>query len=108
MNDRLRPWLVELPANDGFLAVVLEDRLDDGVRFAGAHQVGRRPCAQQEADRLDDNGLSRARFAGQDVEAGSNSTSTASITARLRIRRKRSMRAEPSSYHIFDSIHGAC
>ena len=34
----------QLPPNDGLLPVVLEDRLDDGVCFAGAHQVSRRPC----------------------------------------------------------------
>src|ERR1700751_5195967 len=38
----------------------------------------------------------------------SNSTSTASITARLRMRRKRSIRAELQSYHTFDSTRVAC
>src|SRR5437763_504585 len=42
------------------------------------------------------------------LNPGSNSTSTASITARLRMRRKRSMRAELQSYHTFDSTQGAC
>src|SRR5947207_14802176 len=42
------------------------------------------------------------------LNPGSNSTSTASITARLRMRRKRSMHAELQSYHMFDSTQLAC
>src|SRR6185503_15603107 len=42
------------------------------------------------------------------LNPGSNSTSTASMTARLRMRRKRSMHAELQSYHTFDSTQGAC
>src|SRR5215831_4790932 len=42
------------------------------------------------------------------LNPGSNSTSTASMTARLRMRRKRSMHAELQSYHTFDSTQVAC
>src|SRR5688500_19508 len=42
------------------------------------------------------------------VNPGSSSTSTASITARLRMRSVRSMWAETPSYHTFDSIFSAC
>src|SRR5688572_3813594 len=42
------------------------------------------------------------------LNPGSNSTSTPSMTARLRMRRNRSMWAELPSYHIFDRILVAC
>src|SRR5215203_1679310 len=52
------------------VAVVLEDRFNRGLRFAGTNQVGGSPCAKQQADRLDDDGLPCAGLAGQHVEAG--------------------------------------
>ena len=37
---------------------------------AGADQIARRPSPQQEADRLDQDGLAGSRLSRQDVEAG--------------------------------------
>src|SRR5262245_65732813 len=59
----------QLAPDNGFLAIVLENRLDDRVRFAGAYQIGRRPRPEQQADCLHDDGLSCPRLAGEDVEA---------------------------------------
>ena len=45
-------------------------RLDGRLRLAGADQIGRRPGAEQQPDRLDEDRLARAGLARQDVEAG--------------------------------------
>ena len=71
MNERLRPWLViSRRTISSSAAGVFEDRLDGRLGLAGAHQIGRRAGAEQEADGLDEDRLARARLAGQDVEAG--------------------------------------
>ena len=60
----------DFASNDqvGGLARDFEDRFDGGEVLAGAHQVGRRTAAQQEADGLDEDGLAGPGFARQDVE----------------------------------------
>jgi hypothetical protein len=60
----------DLAADDHLAAVDLEDGLNAGGIGARAHQVARRPPAEKEADRLDQDRLARARLASEDVQAG--------------------------------------
>ncbi len=47
----------------------LERALDFGALRAGAHHIGRRAIPEQEVDGVDDDGLARAGFAGEHIEA---------------------------------------
>ena len=70
-DERTAPPLArQLAADDDLLTVVLEYGFDGGVRFTGAHEIGRRAGAEQQPDGLDENGLPCAGFSGQHVEAG--------------------------------------
>ena len=71
MNERLRPWLDDLAADDQLVAVA-SSKIASMVAcgFAGANQVGRGAGAEQQPDGLDEDGLAGAGLAGQDVEAG--------------------------------------
>ena len=59
-----------LAAHDRLAAVrTLEDGLHRRERLARAHQVGAGAAADQQVDRFDEDGLSGAGFAGEDVQA---------------------------------------
>ena len=59
----------DLAAHDDFVAAVpLEDGLYGRGLFAGAHEVGARASADEQVDGFDEDRLSRAGFAGEDVE----------------------------------------
>ena len=61
----------DLAPHDDFAAVgPLEDRLDGRDLLAGPDEVGARPPADQQVDRLNDDGFAGAGFAGEDVQAG--------------------------------------
>jgi hypothetical protein len=47
----------------------IEDAGHAGARFAGAHHVGRRASAQQQAESVHHDGFSAAGFARQEIEA---------------------------------------
>src|SRR5688572_17305712 len=109
MNERLRPWLVSSrrttssrsPASSKIASMAacvspVRTRSDE------ARAPRRSPTASTSID------LPAPVSPVSTLKAGSNSTSTASITARLRMRRKRSMCAEIPSYQIFDSPPDAC
>ena len=70
MNARLRPCDGDLAPDQQLFPAALEDGLDGRGVLAGAHEVARRPSAEQKADRLHEDRLPRAGFAGQDVQAG--------------------------------------
>ena len=71
VDERAAPALArDLAADDDLARRRARRSLRCGVRFAGPHQIGRRAGAEQQADRLDEDGLARAGLAGQDVEAG--------------------------------------
>src|SRR5262249_16464640 len=72
------------------------------TRSADARAPSRRPTASTRID------LPAPVSPVKTLNPGSNSTSTASITPRLRMGRKRSMHAELQSYHTFDSTSDAC
>ena len=61
----------DLAADEQFVArrLVLEDRLERGAVLARPDEVGRGAAAEEQADRLDEDRLAGAGFAGQDVEA---------------------------------------
>ena len=70
MNARLRPCDGDLAADDDFAAVgAFEDGLNRRGVFAGADEVGAGAAADEQVDGLDEHGLARAGFAGEDVEA---------------------------------------
>ena len=60
----------DLAPHQQLFPAALEDRFDGRGVFAGADEVAGRAPAEQQADRLDENGLAGAGFAGQDVQAG--------------------------------------
>src|SRR6187399_2003784 len=72
------------------------------TRSDEARAPRRRPTASTTMD------LPAPVSPGRTVNPGANSTSTDSMTARLGMRRKRSMYAQLPSYHAFDSILVAC
>jgi hypothetical protein len=60
----------DFAAHDGLVAVgVFEDGLDGGQDFSGSNQVCRCASAEQKADGLDENRLSRSGLTREDVEA---------------------------------------
>ena len=69
MNARLRPCAVISRRTSSSRPPRLEDGFDGGRVLAGADEVARRAAAEEQADRLDEDRLARAGFAGQDVEA---------------------------------------
>ena len=71
--------------------VDVEEGLHDGALLAGADQLRLRARADDEQDRVDQDGLAGSGLAGQHVEAGASGTTTSSITARLRMRSSLSM-----------------
>src|SRR5436190_18872232 len=58
-------------ADEELFFAALEDRFNRGRVLAGAHELARRPAAEQQSDRLDQDGLPRSGLAGQHIEAGS-------------------------------------
>src|SRR5215813_3451149 len=109
MNERLRPWLL-------ISRRTISSRPEGSSKIASivawASPVRTR-SAEVRAPRSSPTASTRMDFPApvspvSTLNPGSNSTSTASMTARLRMRRKRSMHAELQSYHTFDSIQGAC
>src|SRR3954470_14782827 len=109
MNDRLRPWLLisrrtinSPPSASSKMASMVA--CDSPVRTRS--EEARAPSSRSTAStRID---LPAAGSPVSTFKPGPNSASTASMTARLRMRRKRSMRAELQSYHTFDSTQDAC
>src|SRR5262245_19489348 len=59
-----------LAADEKLFSAALEEGLDGSAVLAGPDQLARSPPAEQQALGLDHNGLARAGFAGQDVQAG--------------------------------------
>src|SRR5690606_31506990 len=51
------------------VSLALEHALNCRSICAGAHEVGRTTLAEQQAQRFHDDGLARARLAGEHVEA---------------------------------------
>ena len=61
----------DFAADDHLGAVgALENGLDGGEVLARADEVGARASTDEQTDRVDEDGLARARLAGNDVEAG--------------------------------------
>ena len=58
----------DLAADDHVLLPGVEDGLDGRELLAGSHEIARRAGAEQQADRLDEDGLAGAGFTGQDGE----------------------------------------
>src|SRR5262245_12078014 len=109
MNDRLRPWLLisrrtinSRPSAASKIASMVARGSPVRMRSAEARAPRSRPTASTRMD------FPAPVSPVSTLNPGSNSTSTASITARLRMRRKRSMHAELQSYHTFDSTQVAC
>src|SRR2546425_2788181 len=109
MNKRLRPWLLisrrtisSRSPRSSKMASMVACASPVRTRSAEARAPRRRPTASTRMD------LPAPVSPVSTLNPGSNSTSTASITARLRMRRKRSMHAELQSYHTFDSTQVAC
>src|SRR5258705_3124919 len=109
MNDRLRPWLLisrrtisSRALGSSKMASIVASASPVRTRSADARAPSRSPTASTRID------LPAPVSPVRTLNPGSNSTSTASITARLRMRRKRSMHAELQSYHMFDSTQVAC
>ena len=109
MNERLRPWLL-ISRRTIELAAVGSSKMASMVACASPVRTRSAEArrAEEQTDGFDEDGLPGAGLPREHVEPGSNSTSTASMTARLRMRRKRSMHAELQSYHMFDSTQVAC
>ena len=64
------PLRRDLAADEQFLAVAFEDRFDRRGVLAGAHEVSRRPPAEEQADGLDEDRLPGPGFAREHVQAG--------------------------------------
>ena len=62
------PLTVDFTADDDLAIAVLEHGLNDSVGLAGSNEVGRCTAAQQQPDRLDQNGFPRSRLPGEHVE----------------------------------------
>ena len=60
----------DLAAHDDFLVAGVEDRLDGRQLLARPHEIARRPRAQQESHRLDQDGLAGAGLSGEHGEPG--------------------------------------
>src|SRR5688572_29661133 len=108
-NERLRPAAVtsrlmstSAPAASSNSASMVAASVPVLTRSADARPPRRRPTASTRID------FPAPVSPVSAVNPGSSSTSTASITARLRMRSVRSMWAETPSYHTFDSIFSAC
>src|SRR5215216_6002574 len=108
MKARLRPWAVisrrTSSSSPQFskMASIVAPSSPVRTRSADARPPRSRPTASTRID------LPAPVSPVSTLKPGSNSTSTASITARFRMRRKRSMCADLESYHCFDSIPDAC
>ena len=96
-------------ADDQFGIAALEDRLYRGLGFARADEIGRCATADEEAIASTSMDLPAPVSPVRTLRPGSNSTWTASMTARCSTRRKRSICGrELQCYHMFDSCPGAC
>src|SRR3954464_3661803 len=60
----------DLTPDEELIASALEDRFDRGAVLTRPDEIAGRPSAEQQADRLDEYGLPRPGFAGQDVQTG--------------------------------------
>ena len=103
----------DLAAHDQLAAVFgFEDRFDGGDVFAGANQILRGASAEQQADRLDEDGLAGAGLAGQDVERlfkidGDRLDDRKVADGQVADHEESFANAELPSYHWFDRIsHG--